>query len=211
MVKLTKILLCSGVFSVGLLATANAALETRLGGLAVYDTDLNITWLADANYAKTSGYDADGLMNWHDANTWAASLSIEGVTGWRLPAVDTTCTGFNCSNSEMGHLFYNELGGKAKSPISLSSDPDLALFTHVQYGYWSGTGFASDPHLAWLFLFDYYERSGEQSVDFRSYVSYAWAVHDGDVGAGLVPEPETYAMMSIGLLMLFGFRRLKQC
>ena len=31
---------------------------------AYYDTALNITWLADANYAKTSGYDADGLMNW---------------------------------------------------------------------------------------------------------------------------------------------------
>ncbi|MBX3618287.1 hypothetical protein [Nitrosomonas sp.] len=67
----------------------------------------------------------------------------------------------------MGHLFYNELGGKAKSPISLSSDPDLALFTHVQYGYWSGTGFAPDPRLAWFFLFDYYERTGKQSADFK--------------------------------------------
>ena len=53
MVKLIKILLCSSVFSIGLLSNANAALETRLGGLAVYDTDLNITWLADADYPKT--------------------------------------------------------------------------------------------------------------------------------------------------------------
>ena len=67
MVKLIKILLCSSVFSIGLLSNANAALETRLGGLAVYDTDLNITWLADADYAKTSGYDADGLLSWPDA------------------------------------------------------------------------------------------------------------------------------------------------
>ena len=44
---------------------ANAALVDRGGGL-IYDTDLNITWLADANYAYTSGYDTqdatDGLM-----------------------------------------------------------------------------------------------------------------------------------------------------
>jgi hypothetical protein len=32
------------------------------GGGLIYDTDLNVTWLADANYAQTSGYDADGFM-----------------------------------------------------------------------------------------------------------------------------------------------------
>lgn len=44
--------------------TAQAALLGRAsltpGGTdyqAVYDTDLNITWLADANYAQTSGYE----------------------------------------------------------------------------------------------------------------------------------------------------------
>lgn len=55
MIKLLKTLLCCGVFSVGLLANASAALETRLSGLAVYDTDIDITWLANADYAKTSG------------------------------------------------------------------------------------------------------------------------------------------------------------
>ena len=29
---------------------------------AYYDTVLDITWLADANYVQTSGYDADGKM-----------------------------------------------------------------------------------------------------------------------------------------------------
>ena len=40
---------------------------------AYYDTELDITWLADANYAKTSGHDADGQMNWMNANAWAAN------------------------------------------------------------------------------------------------------------------------------------------
>ena len=40
----------------------NAALLSRLGGLAYYVDAANLTWLADANYAHTSGYDADGRM-----------------------------------------------------------------------------------------------------------------------------------------------------
>lgn len=103
---------------------------------AYFDTALNITWLADTNYAKTSGYDADGLMTWSDANAWAASLSLGGYTNWRLPKVNpidgttsndaniskigTEDWGYNISApgtkysgsaaSEMAHLFYITLG-----------------------------------------------------------------------------------------------------
>ncbi len=35
---------------------ANAALVSRAGGTMVYDTDLNITWLADANLAASQEY-----------------------------------------------------------------------------------------------------------------------------------------------------------
>lgn len=187
MVKLIKILLCGSVFSVGLLSNANAALETRLGGLAVYDTDIDITWLTDADYAKTSGYDADGLMNWYDANTWAASLNISGTSNWRLPEVN-----------EMIHLYNVE-------DISIFS-PNLFVNIHF-FSYWTATEFEHIPLNAWFFgmvhgLYDWTTKNAALP---------AWAVHDGDVGAGLVPEPKTYAMMSIGLLMLFGFRRLKQC
>ena len=52
-------------------APAGAALIDRgafndgFGGSVhlIYDTDLNITWLGDANFAQTSGVDADGKMN----------------------------------------------------------------------------------------------------------------------------------------------------
>lgn len=76
---------------------------------AYYDTVLDITWLADANYAATSGYTSasnggkapgseydsngfgtDGSMGWDAAMTWATNLNVHGVTGWRLPTmVDT--------------------------------------------------------------------------------------------------------------------------
>ena len=130
----------SALFIVALAASSvtHAALVDRGGGL-IYDTDLNITWLADANYAQTSGHDADGLMTWGAANSWAAGLNINGITGWRLPTtnpIDGTTAddvyvsyigaedrGHNVSApgtlyagstaSEMAHMFYNTLGNKS--------------------------------------------------------------------------------------------------
>ena len=58
---------------------AQAALNDRGGGL-LYDDVLNVTWLQDANYAKTSGYDADGRMNWTAAT--ATPTRATTPTGW---------------------------------------------------------------------------------------------------------------------------------
>jgi len=153
---LTALVLLAGI---GLAPTAEAALMSRLGGLAVYDTDRNITWLKDANYAQTSGYDADGGMNWTAANTWAASLNIGGYTGWRLPTTlqpDATCSasltdstygvqnyGTGCTGSELGNLFYNGLGGVANQSITTTHNANYDLFTNIQSSvYWSGTEYA---------------------------------------------------------------------
>ena len=105
---------CACAYTLAVSMSANAALVDRGGGL-IYDTDLNITWLADANYAMASGYDADGRMTWTNAMTWAANLSYGGYIDWRLPTTlqpDPTCQfndaigsyGYNCTGSEMGHL-----------------------------------------------------------------------------------------------------------
>lgn len=59
-----------------------------VGNGMVYDTVLDITWLQNANYAMSSGYDADGLMTWDEANTWATTLYYGGTGGWRLPTFD---------------------------------------------------------------------------------------------------------------------------
>jgi hypothetical protein len=68
--------------AIGLFFTtsAHAALESRLGGQAVYDTDLNITWLADSNLAASntfgvSGINADGSMTWDTAQTWIGAMN----------------------------------------------------------------------------------------------------------------------------------------
>ena len=105
------------------------------------DTTLDITWLADANFAMTSGADADGRMTWAEANAWADSLTLGGYTDWRLPTntpingtsyqtnFTTNATsdwGFADSAgwvdgtgnpvSEMGHMFYVTLGNLGFCP-----------------------------------------------------------------------------------------------
>lgn len=137
--KKLSIISFSVVCTLGSVSTTNAALFSRMGGDAYYDDVLNITWLADANYAQTSGFDADGEMNWANANAWANTLIINGYSGWRLPTTNPINgstynlssspgtnaegiidDGYNISapgtifagntGSEMAHLFYNTLG-----------------------------------------------------------------------------------------------------
>lgn len=205
--------------TVGVLASgvAKAALNDRGGGL-IYDSDLNITWLADANYAKTSGYDADGLMNWSAANTWAANLvyhdSVRNVdySDWRLPTVPKVagqwCTGYNCTSSELGHLYYIEGGLSAGSSISASATLNNYFFNKKSF-YWFGTIYAPGIS-AFNFITAYGNEGGNQGGNIALYAEYsAWAVRPGDVAA--VPEPETYAMMLTGLALLgFAQRSRKQ-
>ena len=108
-------------------SSANATLESRLSGQAYYDTTTNLTWVADANLAMTSGYDVDGRMDWLAAQAWIAALNTANYLGkndWRLPtAIDTgpagcdfgytgTDCGYNVdlATGEMARLYYGTLG-----------------------------------------------------------------------------------------------------
>jgi hypothetical protein len=62
---------------IGFAVSTKAAL-VDMGDGTIYDTDTRVRWLKDANYARTSGYDADGLMNWLKRSR-AASLNAVAV------------------------------------------------------------------------------------------------------------------------------------
>ncbi|MDO8291095.1 MAG: PEP-CTERM sorting domain-containing protein [Parvibaculum sp.] len=194
---------------------AQAALYDRGGGL-VYDDVLNITWLGDANYAKTSGYNYqprsgyafDGRMPWDIAKGWVGTLSfydsVRNVTytDWRLPTASNQnpCSGYFCTSSEMGHMFYNNFGGTGGHDFNTGTNTaNIALFTNVQFAYWSGTTDAFyTTSYAWMF-----RNFGYQSLSHQDGELFAWAVRPGDVAsvAAPIPEPETYALMLAG----FGF------
>ncbi len=135
----------------GLSASAHAALIDRGGGM-IYSTDLNVTWLQDANYARTSGYDADGLMNWNDATAWASNLSYGGYDDWRLPIYTGSAS---TSYTEMGYLTRVELGNPT-SPINTGPFFNVQFGLYGDIAYWTGTegSYDGDTTRAWRVLFD---------------------------------------------------------
>jgi hypothetical protein len=124
----------------GLAISSHAILLDRGGGM-IYSTDMNVTWLQDAKYARTSGYDADGKMNWVDAMQWAQNLSYGGYDDWRLP---TYLDEYEYQRDdappehEMAYLLFTELGNNG------SSVTDYGPFINVLEEddvYWSSTEF----------------------------------------------------------------------
>ncbi len=228
----TRTILASAALSLGLLSApgAHAALVSVLGGQAINDTGLNITWAANANLAATNifglAYGVDygtdiwgnqsviyssGAMTWGGAMKWIGAMNAAnylGYSDWRLPTTllpDATCSsgGMNCTGSEMGHLFYNELGGVAFSSIASTHNANYSLFSNLlSYNYWSSTEYASSvPVYAWGFNFN----GGGQGAPAKNTQIYALAVRSGQVAA--VPVPAAGWLLGSGLLGLMGVAR----
>jgi len=155
----------------------HAALHDRGGGL-IYDDVMDITWMQNANYTGIT-------MIWDDAMNWADNLVFHDYDDWRLPATDASCSGNDCTGSEMGHLFYDE---------NVTSDAG-GWFTDVKpYMYWSGTDDGTDASRAWRFNFS----SGSQGTSSKALTRYAWAVRDGDTAGPVAPEPVSSVLFLSG-------------
>lgn len=216
--KLSSLL--AALVCVTLSGTSHAALQGRdLNGSidsfeAYYDTDLHITWLANAV--------ASGSINLPTAKTWVADLSFtDGVNvydNWRLPALDPADgvsfderlggrdigeyiganTVYGGPRNELAYMFYTNLqrlsyaGYTGNTPNYNAYIP----FSGVGFTYWSG----NNDGYAFTFRFEGvgYQGTAHPYADWY----YAWAVSDGDVGIAAVPEVSTYAMMLAGLVLV---------
>ena len=205
---------------------ARATLIDRGGGL-IYDDVLNITWLQNANLAATntfgvSGINADGTMSWNTAQAWITAMNTAAYLGfskWRLPTTPdkggpfvfgwngvqpyTYNYGYNMTTSEMGYMFYVNLGNVGLRPTDYNggSVPDRlpGTFGLINVGpfqnfgqpfpntlaipYWSGTQSVNQPTAAWYFDFYYGNLNPGDICGPLDNRFYAWAVRDGDVAA----------------------------
>jgi hypothetical protein len=111
--------------------------------------------------------------------------------------------GFGCRGSELGHLFYEDLGGEANQNLTTTHNANFNLFTNWQkiWGtgeanfYWTSTYYTGpSSYKAWGFAM---VPGGSTTPVFIGEEQHVWAVRDGDVAA--VPEATTYAMFLAGL------------
>ena len=171
---------------------------TDPGAVFEYDPNLHITWLRDWN--------VNGKQNWATQVAWAAGLTYFGG-GWRLPTAlnqdgSGPCSGLNCTGSEMGYLWYTELG-------NTSSLSNTGPFLNMQSnGYWSGTEYAPAPTSAWVFN----ATSGNQGSGVKGNTLYAVAVRPGDVAPpphAPVPTLSQWnlAALAVMLALAVGARR----
>lgn len=142
-------------------SAAGKGLQVNPGGETIYDPVAQITWLADANLAAkqtfgVAGINPDGAMDHAAAVQWIEAMNKAdqgrgylGQKSWQLPETgppDPSCsmkgtTGFDCTGSAMGELFYKKLGFRRGEPVAAAPDVKVGPFHNIQpYLYWACEG-----------------------------------------------------------------------
>lgn len=199
--------------------------NTANGFEAYYDSELNITWLSDANLPGTRGIKSPSMggdfLSQGEALDFVGGLNLFGITDWRLPTmVDVGQDGCNQANagsdcgwnvdvhtSELAHMYTVTLGNRNYFDASGNVQDGYGLTNAGPFQnlgakfYWTDVSYAAEPNQGWFFGMN----SGTQSYIPQSYGLLVWAVHAGDVSA--VPELGTVTLMSAGLVVAMGISR----
>ena len=234
--KLIAIAFITGLALFGIAGMAQAALVTI--GTATYGgSDYNLIWDDDNNGNSVVWLDySNASTNWSSQNTWAAGLdgnltynidaayNVSWEGNWRLGnTVDgeyvygydgSTTAGYNITSSEMGHLFYEELGNLGYYDTSGEFQPGYGLqntgdFNHlIAFRYWSSTECAYNTNLAWMLnMGDSYQGNGVKNT----IEAYGLALRSGQVSSTApVPVPPTIFLLGSGLLGLIGIKARKK-
>ncbi len=206
-------------------AAGNANLVSQIiagNGGVIHDTpNIYDTVPNSGVYSLTSGdfNTTTGAMTWWGAKAWANNLTLGGVAGWSLPTTpdamfltsdgyyNSGSNGINITTSQMGDLFYNQLGGVAYSSIITTLNPNYNLFTNVQDSvYWSGSEYAATLNFVYM-AWGFNTHDGNQTSFNMNVQLDAWAVRPGDVAA--VPLPGAVWLFGSGIIGLASFTRRK--
>ena len=157
----------------------------------IYDSLQDLTWLQDTMYARTTGVDADGLMEWYEAEAWANDLEFGGYTDWRLPLrLGSYQLGENSSELSrmlVGLGWVPEYSGVQPLYTVRGGTGPFVNFEAPMY--WFGEGTQRYWHEFWV-------------SDFGSDPAGAWAVRDGRATSVVsVLEPTTLALVAFGALI----------
>jgi hypothetical protein len=150
-----------------------------------YDTTLDITILNNWNIGKGT-WSASAALGSAQALAASAGFAASGLEGWVLPTHDVYAAPGALNQ-------FESIGSSAGGNFAGLS----GQFDGVQLdGYWSGTLVASNPLRAW----PYYPifNSGLSFVIYHEFPLFAVAVRPGDIAAA-IPEPQTYALMLLGV------------
>jgi hypothetical protein len=137
--------------------SGRGTLEIGVDLQLVYDPPSNITWLADADLAKTHWFNAqcqnsdgtlcitaDGSMQDSTAQNWINGMNAVrylGVNRWQFPsdkANGKMCGGWGCTTTDFGNLYYNQLGLTQGTPVVDAPNINVQGFHNLQpYLYWA--------------------------------------------------------------------------
>lgn len=151
----------------------------------------------NGTYTLTSfDFGSDGTVDWWAAKAFVHYLDTQNYAGsgkWTLPTSNAVFG--NDNGSQLGKLFYNELGGTAGN--SIPTGP----FRNVQAdGYYTANQYASDVDYAWFFS----NSNGSQNISTKDSLYYVWAVSPGNVSA--VPAPSAVWLFGIGMVGLLSLK-----
>ncbi|MEA1921465.1 MAG: IPTL-CTERM sorting domain-containing protein [Pseudomonadota bacterium] len=202
-------------------------------GTATYSgTDYNLIWDDDNNGNSVIWLDySNAPAIWSSQMAGAAGLDGQltynidpaytitwNDAAWRLPAtVDgpyvyscdgTTSSGYNITSSEMGHLYYAELGNLGEYDSSCSSQAGYGLqntgdFNNLHESwYWSGTEFTAVPvpAAAWVFIMS---QGGQVRYITTGTGTYGLAVRGGQVVVNdAIPTLNEWGLIVLSLFFL---------
>ena len=209
----------------------NAALVSILGGQAVYDTDLNITWVSDSSLAASntfglqtgvnlgphpldsSGQDgiinSNGTMDWQGALHWIDAMNASnylGANNWRLPFTLVPDAGCNNPSISGGrNCSGSEMGHLFYDEfMATGATPVTTTGNPTELDKFTNIvlgAYWSGTESDSLNAYSLTFGSGNQAIFGKGVQLGVWAVRDGNISA--VPIPAAVWLFISGFTAIF--------